>query len=473
MIDFRETDGLGWAERVRGKEVSAAELVEAAIDRIERTDGKINAVIQRWFDEARTTAAGPLPDGAFRGVPFLIKDILAEVAGKPLESGSRLGKGFISREDSELVRRFRAAGLVFLGKTNTPEMGILPTTEPVANGPTKNPWDLGRTTGGSSGGAAAAVAAGYVPLAHANDGGGSIRIPAGACGLFGLKPTRGRNPLGPTAGEIYLGLVAEHAVTVSVRDSAALLDATGAPDVGDPYWAPPKARPFLDEVGANPGKLRIAMSTTSAAGGPVHEDCIAAVRSTAALLAELGHEIIDGEPKLDHGSLFPAFITMWTACNAASIEELAIATKRRPSPELLEPLTWAMYEMGVKTNAVALLMSQHMLEAASRQFQRFFVDVDVMLTPTMAEPPVPLGTFDAPKDAPMMALFRAGTFTPYCAIANITGQPAMSVPLSWNGAGLPIGSHFIGRFGDEATLFRLAAQLEAARPWKGRRPQGV
>jgi amidase len=473
MLDLRDTDAVGWAERIRARQVSAAEVVDAAIARIEAVDGKVNAVIQRWFDEARAHARGPLGDGPFAGVPFLLKDILAAVKGKPLESGSRLAKGVASKEDSELVRRHRRAGLVFLGKTNAPEMGILPTTEPVLHGATRNPWDLGRTTGGSSGGAAAAVAAGYVPMAHANDGGGSIRIPAAACGLFGLKPTRGRNPVGPMFGEIFLGLVAEHAVTVSVRDSAALLDATAGPDVGDPYWAPPQARPYTADVGAPPGKLRIAWTTASPTGGPVHPDCVAAVADAAALLADLGHEVFEGRPAVDEAHLPPAFITLWTVCNAAAVEQSAMAAKRRPSRELLEPLTFAMHEMGVKTNAVALMAARHQLELAARQFQRFFVDVHLLLTPTLAEPPVALGTFDAPADQPMMGLFRAAAFAPFTAMANVTGQPAMSVPLSWNGAGLPIGTQLIGRFGDEATLFRLAAQLEEARPWARRRPQGV
>src|SRR5262249_33770204 len=304
---------------------------------------------------------------------------------------------------------------------------------------------------------------------------GSIRIPAAACGVFGLKPTRGRNPVGPMFGEVYLGLVAEHAVTVSVRDSAALLDATCGPDVGDPYWAPPRARPYLEEVGAPPGKLRIAFTTVSPTGGPVHPDCVAAVADAARLLGELGHEVFEGRPQLDEAHLPPAFITLWTACNATTVEETGMAARRRPSAEVLEPLTWAMYELGAKTTAIALMMARHQLDLASRQFQRFFLDVDMLLTPTLAEPPVPLGTFDPPPhgDQPMMALFRAAAFAPFTAIANMTGQPAMSVPLVWNGDGLPIGTQLIGRFGDEATLFRLAAQLEAARPWKGRRPQGV
>jgi amidase len=300
--EYASLDGMAQADLVRRGEVTAAELVEAAIGRIERLNPDLNAVIRPLFDDAREAAKGPLPEGPFSGVPFLLKDLLAEIAGVPLVEGSGFLDGhYVSGADCELVRRLKAAGLIIVGKTNTPEFGLLPTTEPRLTGPTRNPWDRGRTAGGSSGGSAAAVAAGLTAMAHANDGGGSIRIPASCCGVFGLKPTRGRNPLGPHYGDLMNGLVSEHAVTRSVRDSAALLDATRGPAVGDPYGAPPPARPYTDEVGQDPGKLRIALSLAPVTDSAVHPDCLAAVRETAALCADLGHEVEEAAPALETG----------------------------------------------------------------------------------------------------------------------------------------------------------------------------
>jgi amidase len=307
-------------------------------------------------------------------------------------------------------------------------------------------------------------------MAHGNDGGGSIRIPASCCGVFGLKPTRARNPLGPDYGDIFGGLVVDHALTRSVRDSAALLDATSGPDVGDPYWAPPPARPFLNEVGADPGRLRIAFTTAAVTGTPVHADCVSAVRDAAALCADLGHEVVEAGPEVA-GELFTqAFITMFSAGAAWTIDGLALVTGRTPTPDQFEPLTWAVYEMGRQQSASAYLLAVTAVQGVSRDIARFLVNYDVWLTPTLGEPPVPLGTFDSPPENPLMGWLRAAVFMPFTPICNLTGQPAMSVPLFWNSDGLPVGTHFIGRFGDEATLFRLAAQLEAARPWASRRP---
>jgi amidase len=465
-------DATALAELVRRTEIQPIELVDAAIDRIERLNRTLNAVVTPTFELARETARGPLLEGPFRGVPFLLKDVLAEHAGVRLTEGSRFLADFVSSHDQELVARHKRAGLVILGKTNAPEFGILPTTEPALFGPCRNPWDTGRSTGGSSGGSAAAVASGMVPMAHASDGGGSIRIPASCCGLFGLKPTRARNPLGPAFGDMAGGAVAEHAVTRTVRDSAALLDATAGPDVGDPYWAPPPARPFLEEVGAPPGRLRVGVSTTPANGVPVDPACLRAVEETGRLCARLGHEVAELDMSgLDGDAIGAAFLDAYTTAQAWAMQSWSQRTGRPLRPDEFEPLTWAMYEMAQGRTAGDYLCTVETLQRVARQFCGYFVDVDVLLTPTLAEPPLPLGSFDGPPDNPLFGLLRAGAFVPFTPIANITGQPAMSVPLTWSDGGLPIGSHFIGRFGDEATLFRLAAQLEEARPWAARRPR--
>ena len=313
LDDVARLDATAQAELVRRKSVTPRELVEAAIARVERVNPAINAVILRMDDLAREAASRPLPDGPFTGVPFLLKDLIAEYAGVPFLESTAFLRGYVPAEDSELVRRYKRAGLIVIGKTNTPELGIGPTTEPRLHGPTRNPWDPVRTTGGSSGGAAAAVAAGIVPMAHGNDAGGSIRVPAACCGVFGLKPTRARNPLGPHYGDMMTGLAVEHALTRSVRDSAALLDATAGPDPGDPYAAPPPARPYAQEVGAPPGRLRIAFSTRTIAGAEVHTDCVAAVRDAAGLAADLGHDVVEAAPAIDAEHLFRAFTTVLAA----------------------------------------------------------------------------------------------------------------------------------------------------------------
>jgi len=468
--DFAFLDATAQAELVRRKEIQPIELVEAAIERIERLNPDLNAVVTPMYDKARAAATSNLPDGPFTGVPFLLKDLLASYGGVRMTAGSKFLRDFVPDHDSELVARLKRAGLIILGKTNTPEFGILPTTEPHIFGPSRNPWDLERTTGGSSGGSAAAVAAGLVPMAHGNDGGGSIRIPASCCGLFGLKPTRARNPLGPDNGDIMSGLVVEHALTRSVRDSAALLDATSGPDVGDPYWAPPQARPFAEEVGADPGRLRIAFTIRAATGVEVHADCVTAVQNAASLCAKLGHEMVEAAPEFDAASMLQAFMLLWSAGCTSILDAVASVTGQTPNPDRVEPLTWALYEMGRQHSGSDYLLALWTLQKENRKIARFFVDHDVWLTPTLAEPPVPLGTFDSPAENPLVAFYRAASFVPFTPICNATGQPAMSVPLFWNADGLPVGTHFVGRFGDEATLFRLAAQLEAERPWAHHRP---
>ena len=462
--DFAFLDAIAQAELVRQREVKPIELVEAAIARIEKLNPALNAVITPMYELARTAAAEKLPAGPFAGVPFLLKDLLASFAGVRMTLGSKVLQSFVPDHDSELVARHKRAGLIILGKTNTPEFGILPTTEPLLFGACHNPWNTDHTTGGSSGGSAAAVAAGMVPMAHANDGGGSIRIPASCCGLFGLKPTRARNPLGPDFGDLMSGLVAEHALTRSVRDSAALLDATAGPDVGDPYWAPPAERPYLQEVGADPGRLRIAFTANAGADVAVHADCVQAVEDAAKLCTELGHEVEEKTLPLNAEMLFNAFSVLWSAGTASTLKILG-ATQ-----EQVEPLSWALKEMSEQYSAADYILALQTLQSASREVARFFQNTDVLLTPTLAEPPLPLGAFASPPDNPLQGFYRSAMFACFTPVCNMTGQPGMSVPLFWNADNLPVGSHFIGRFGDEATLFRLAAQLEEARPWAGRRP---
>jgi amidase len=449
------------------------ELVEAAIARIERDNPKLNAVVTPLFDAARETAKAMgsfAGSGPFAGVPFLLKDLLSPLAGVPMASGSKFMKDFVPDHDSELVTRLKRAGLIILGKTNTPEFGLQATTEPRLFGPTRNPWDLTRTAGGSSGGSAAAVASGMVPMAHGNDGGGSIRIPASCCGIFGLKPTRARVPLGPDMGDILSGMVVEGALTRSVRDAAILLDAVSGPAPGDPYAAPPAAAPYGREVETPPGRLRIAFTTGAATGKKPDADCRAAVLDAAKLLTDLGHEVGEQALQVDAERLVHAFMVVWTAGAAKAVADAAQTMKREAKPEGFEPLTWALREIGRKYGAVDYLQAVQTFQQISRDVARQFEAVDLWLMPTLAQAPLPIGYLgDTPED-PLRGFFRAGDFAPFTPLANITGQCAMSVPLYWNGDGLPIGSQFMGRFGDEAVLFRLAAQLEAARPWDKRRP---
>jgi amidase len=463
-------DAMAQAELVRKGDVKPVELVEAAIERIESVNPKLNAVVTEMFEEGRRAAESGLPEGPFMGVPFLLKDLLAQYKGVRYTSGSRFLKDNISPLDTELVSRYKRAGLVIIGKTNTPEFGILPTTEPQLFGPTRNPWDPERTAGGSSGGSAAAVASCMVPMAHGNDGGGSIRIPASCCGVFGLKPTRARNPLGPLFGDLMGGLVVEHALTRSVRDSAALLDATSGPDVGDPYWAPPPKGPFLSEVGRDPSRLRIGFLTKAPTGVTVHQECVRAVEDAARLCEGLGHLVEEVSLNVDGELVTRNFMVLWSTGCTWTLEAWSRTISRDLSPDHFEPLTWALYEMGKQYSASDYIKAVHELQLISRLVSRVFLEYDVVITPTLGEPPVPLGSFDSPPDSPMKGMARAGEFVPFTPICNVTGQPAMSVPLYWDNEGLPVGTHFIGRFGEEATLFRLASQLEAERPWAQRRP---
>ena len=494
MSGFREYDkydGLGLAELVRRKEVKPSDLVEEAISRIERLNPQLNAVVHKMYELARKAADGDVPDGPFRGVPFLMKDIIAAYAGVPLTNGSRFFKNFIPDHDSELVKRYKAAGLIVVGKTNTPEFGLVPITEPELFGPTNNPWDLSRTPGGSSGGSAAAVAARMVPLAHGADGGGSIRIPASCCGVFGLKPTRGRTPNGPDFGELWRGLACSHVLTRSVRDSAAMLDATAGPDIGAPYYAVPPTRPFLNEVGTDPGKLRIAFTSRPFLGGVVDRDCVKGLEATARLCQDLGHEVIEATPQIDGGAFAKAFMTIVCVETRATVEEAEVLLNRKASFRDFEPSTWALGLLGRKCRAPELSRSLDLAQLVARQIGEFFREYHVLLTPTLAMPPVATGELQ-PKGMRAVAMKLLGSlnaaglistlsgidalaehvfgFIPYTPLFNGTGQPAMSVPLYWNDAGLPIGMQFVARYGDEATLLRLAGQLERAQPWTERVP---
>jgi amidase len=469
--DLAWRDATELAALVATKEVEPLELVDAAIERIERLNPQLNAVIFELFDRARDEARGTLPDGPFRGVPFVLKDFLAELEGTPFAEGTALAGAYRSTHTQELTRRYLAAGFVVCGKTNAPEFGILPTTEPHRFGPTRNPWDPTRTAGGSSGGTAAAVASGMVPLGHGNDGGGSIRIPASTCGLFGLKPTRGRNSVAPGFGDLYGGLVCEHVLTRSVRDSAAVLDATHGPVPGDPYAAPALRGPsFLAATQRDPARLRVGVVTAAPTGAAVDPECAAAVRAAAALCERLGHDVDEVTVQLDADRFIGDFINVWAAGNAWTLAWWERRVGRTVAPGDLEPLTAALCELGQLVTAAGYLSHIESLQRQTRDVSALFEDHDVVLTPTLAELPVELGTFDSPEGAPLEGLLRAAAFTPFTPLFNVTGQPAASVPLATSATGLPIGIQLAARLGDEETILALSAQLERAEPWAQRRP---
>src|SRR5947208_9952370 len=470
-------DATAQAELVRQRTASPRELVDAAIARIERVNPKLNAVIIQRFEKAHAQADSPhLPAGPFRGVPFLLKDLTCHSAGDPYHAGMRLLRelGWVEREDTYLAARFRAAGFIFLGKTNTPELGPVPTTEPLAYGPTRNPWDPTRSPGGSSGGSAAAVASGMVPAAHANDGGGSIRIPASECGLVGLKPSRGRTSLGPDIGDSWAGAVAEHVVTRSVRDTAALLDAVAGPMPGDPYFAPPPARPFATEVGADPGRLRIGvLARVPGDAFGLHPDCASAARDTARLLESLGHVVEESHPAaLDDPEVGPRFTLVVAAWLARDLDYWSERTGQRIGPDDVEPMNWAVAQQGRACTAHQYIRAVEWLQAYTRRVAAWWAEVfDLPLTPTLAEPPPPLGEFSARPGDPLRGFRRALPFVTFTSPFNITGQPAISLPLHWNADGLPIGVQLAAAYGREDVLFRVPAQLEEARPWANRRPK--
>ncbi|MGI9491016.1 MAG: amidase [Geminicoccaceae bacterium] len=463
-------DGLALGERVRSGDFGAAEVIEAAIQRIEAHNPTLNAVVTKVYDQALDAAKQQTPKGPFAGVPFLLKDLGGALGGVPFTSGSRFFKDVCAPSDSELVRRYKASGLIPLGRTNTPEFGLNASTEPVLFGPTRNPWNTERTPGGSSGGSAAAVAAGLVPLAHASDGGGSIRIPASCCGLFGMKTTRARNTMAPYLGESLAGCSVEHVVSRTVRDSAAALDASAGPAPGDPYMAPLPARPFLDEVDAQPHRLKIAIATEAFNGMPVHQDCVDAAIQTGKLCEQLGHIVEPASPSFDTEQLDHDYNRLFAVGATANIRHRAKALDRPIDAEGFERVTLAMMGRADELSASDYVQLLNRLHATCRQIGAFFEGYDLLLTPTLALPPVALGHLDMMMDDLDAYIDRLWRFASFTYQFNVTGQPAMSVPLHWNNDGLPIGLQFVGRYGDEATLFQLAGQLERAAPWHDRHP---
>ena len=468
--EYDSYDGLGLADLVSRKEVKAEELLETAISRIDKVNPRLNAIVTEMYDEARQSVSSGLSDGPFRGVPFLLKDLGTTYAGVRLTGGSRVLAENVPDYDNELVRRYKAAGLVTVGRTNTPEFGLNVSTESAFLGPASNPWNTGRSTGGSSGGSAAAVAARIVPIAHASDGGGSIRIPASCCGLFGMKPSRGRMPTGPEFGEIWEGFGINHAVSISVRDDAALLDATSAPEIGSPYGIPAPVGPFLKEVGAAPGRLRIAFFTKGASD-QTHPECIAAAMDAAELCEGLGHRVEEASPSIAYEPLLQAFQLVVRAHTASLLNLIGRMQGRQVTADMVEPQTWELARAGRKASAADLSEAKSLFNTATRTVASFLRSYDVILTPTLGEPPRELGYFDT-VNLPLNVLGeRVFHFIPFTWLHNVTGCPAMSVPLYWNDDGLPIGVQFAGRYADEATLYRLAGQLEETRPWRNRVPE--
>ncbi len=489
--EYDHYDALGLAGLVRKGEISASELCEEAMERIERINPRLNAVICRMYDQARTAVKAGLPHGPFSGVPFLLKDLLTSYAGVPLTMGCRAFRNYVPAFDSELMKRYRASGVVALGKTNTPEFGLMGVTEPELHGATRNPWNPERTPGGSSGGSAAAVASGMVPMASGGDGGGSIRIPASYCGLFGLKPSRGRTPTGPEFGAIWQGAAQEHVLTRSVRDSAVMLDAVQGPDAGAPYIIPKPERPFAEEAGRDPGKLRIGFTKRSPLHTGVHPECVEAVESAARLLEGLGHTVEEAEPAVDGIALAKSYFAMYYGEIQADLMQMETTLGRKPTPADVEGPTWLLQLLGRAMSAGEFVLAIRQWNTFARQVGEFHARYDIFLTPTTAYPPARIGELK-PKpaeEAAMKVVNRLGlgrlvkasglaekiaieslAKTPFTQIANLTGLPAMSVPLHWTADNLPCGVQFIARFAEEATLFRLAGQLEKARPWFDRRP---
>jgi amidase len=489
--EYDRYDALGLADLVRKGEITSLELCEEAIERMERVNPKINAVVTPMYEQGRRRASEPLTGGPFAGVPLLIKDLDYAYAGVPMTAGSKALKDYVPSYDDEITLRLKKAGTVILGKTNTPEFGLLAVTEPELFGPCRNPWNTDYTPGGSSGGSAAAVAAGLVPMAAGNDGGGSIRIPSAYCGLFGLKPSRGRNPTGPSQGQMWLGAAQNHVLTRSVRDSAAMLDATQGPDLGAPYQIHPPQRPYLEEMQIEPGRLKIAFNTRSPIGTQVHPECIGALEEAAKLLGELGHHLEEARPEIDGKELGKSYLILYFSFLAAHIEELEVLLKRKIRTNELELTTRTLGLLGRVFSAGQLYWALQRWDGAARQMGQFFQKYDLYLTPTTAWPPAKIGELQ-PKGSEVLMMKMVNALklgrllkglglvdqlaekslerTPFTQLANLSGLPAMSVPLHWTAEGLPCGAQFIAPFGDEGTLFRLAAQLEKARPWFDKRP---
>jgi len=470
FAQYADYDGLGLADLVRNRDVTPAELVEAAIGRIERHNPTLNAVVFKGYEEARATAAGDLPDGPFRGVPFLIKDLGAQVKGWPRTSGSNFAQVAADEADSELVRRYRAAGVVLVGKTNTPEFGIPGVTTSARLGKCSNPWDPAHISGGSSGGAASATAAGIVPLAHASDGLGSIRIPAACCGLVGLKTTRDRNPNGPDDYDRAIGFSVDHVVSRTVRDSAAMLDATGYPEPASPYPHPAKDGPYLAEVEKSPGALRIFWSAETPNGKPISDEVRARLEETAETLRALGHEVVERGLGIDYRTTYRAQALVSASNFAAGMRRWIDKLGREPGPGEIEGLARRGFEAGQRITGEQAMWGWQQLRLANRQILGQFEEMDVFLTPVLGTTPPRHEFLDTlTDDLKAFDKAQAQTF-PFTPPFNFTGQPSMSLPLHMSDGGLPIGMMFSGGYADEATLFRLAGQLEKEMPWKDRRP---
>jgi len=470
FADYEAYDALGLADLVRRGKVSPAELLDAAIERVEARNPRVNAVIMKLYDHGRQAIADGLPDGPFRGVPFLVKDLTASLAGVRMTRGCRFfADAPPPGADSEHVKRLKQAGLVIFGRTNTCEVGLSLTCEPRLYGPTRNPWDPTRISGGSSGGAAAAAGARMLPMAHATDGFGSIRAPAACCGLVGLKPTRARNTMAPYAGEGLGGLSAEHAVTLSVRDCAALLDATAGAGPGDPYLAPPPARAFLDEVGADPGTLRIAYTTVTPNGVPVERESLQTLAETVKLCSDLGHRVEQADPDIDRPAVVPTFLTIASANTVVNLSSHPTAG-RPPRPDEVERVTWATARMGDGVSGADYVSATQTAHRLGRQMAEFHRRYDVLLTPGLASLPVKLGWIDMMMEDVDEYWRRVFAFSPFTVWFNLTGQPAVVLPIGRSESGLPVAAQLVARHGGEATLFRLSAQLEAARPWFDRKP---
>lgn len=469
ISEYGEFDATALANLVRRGEVSALELVDEAIRRLEQVNGDLNAVIHTMYDHARASAASIDRRQRFAGVPFLMKDFGAEMAGFPFREGSRFLEHYVAAQDSAIVRRFTDAGLITLGKTNLPEFAIGVTTEPQWKGATHNPWDLTRTPGGSSGGSAAAVAARITPAAHGNDVGGSIRIPASACGLVGLKPSRGRTSQAPLYGDILAGCFVEHVLTRSVRDCAGLLDVVAGPVPGDPYQAPAPMRPYAEEVEREPGQLRIAYSTVTPLGDELDDECKRAIEDTAALLDSLGHVISEAAPVFDAMELWTKYTTLLASLVAWILADWSRRLGREATEADVEPFVWAFAERGRAIGAQDYLLAMQDVQVQVRALSAFYDTHDAWLTTTLGQPPLALSTLVYDGD-PFELRRRMARFSPFTYLANASGQPAISLPLYWSSDGLPVGLHFTARFGEEDLLLRLAAQLERARPWADRRP---
>ena len=470
FADYEKHDAVGLAALVASGETTPDELLEAAIERVEARNGAVNAVTARLYDYGRRAIADGLPDGPLRGVPYLLKDLSASLAGCPTTRGCKFFEDVVPAEDSELVKRLKRAGVVIFGRTNTCELGLSLTCEPQLHGATKNPWDTTRISGGSSGGAAAAVGARMLPAAHASDGFGSIRAPAACCGLVGLKPTRNRNTMAPYMGEGLGGLSTEHAVTLSVRDSAALLDATCGPGAGDPYSAAPPARPFLDEAGADPGSLRVAFTTRTPNGAPVEADALQVLEETVSLATDLGHRVEEADPAIDGEAVVPTFLTLMAANTAVNLASHPSAGRAAREDEV-ERITWLSAKMAESVSGADYVRATQTMHRLGRQMADFHRGYDILLTPGLATgTAVKLGWLDMTMDDVDEYWRRVFHFSPFTVWFNITGQPAIMLPIGTNADGLPVAVQAVAPYGDEATLFRFSAQLEAARPWFDRKP---